>query len=242
LEDQPWFPQWMRRQQMEFIGFVVSAFGLYKPVIPLLTDMLQNADSQHITDSCSGSGGPMLYLAKRLPTHARITLTDLYPQAIAQLPNNVQYHNAPLNLLTEALPNSGIVTMCNAFHHFSPAAQTGFLKKMAYQHRPVLVVEILRPNLLCALKILFTTTIGQFLLAPFVKPFSPKRLLFTYIIPLNLFTITWDGLASVAKSASFAYLQKLAKACSTTSYQFTCYRLGSLLSPLYVVHGAPIKS
>jgi hypothetical protein len=61
------------------------------------------------------------------------------------------------------------------------------------------------------LKIIFTTTIGQIILTPFVKPFSWMRLVFTYIIPINLFTITWDGVVSVLKSESHTKMSDQAK-------------------------------
>ncbi len=60
--------------------------------------------------------------------------------------------------------------MFNAFHHFKDADKIKVLKSNA--PHGILIAEILEPNLFNAIKILFTTTIGQLLLRPFVKPFS----------------------------------------------------------------------
>ncbi|TAD81401.1 MAG: class I SAM-dependent methyltransferase [Bacteroidetes bacterium] len=238
LEDQPWFPQTLRRQQMDFIGFTVSVFGVYKPIVPVLTALLQSTEQHHITDLCSGAGGPASYLRRRLP-NAEFLLTDLYPQNDIPLEPGMHYCQAPYNVLTAPLPKAGIATMFNAFHHFSPSQQEAWLQKVAQSKCPLLVVEVLSPTLASFMTILVTTTIGQLLLAPFVKPFSILRLLLTYVLPINLFTIAWDGLASVLKSVPTHRWQTLSQGCSTTSYQFTCYRLGTLFSPLYVLKGIP---
>lgn len=88
--------------------------------------------------------------------------------------------------------------MFNAFHHFTPEQQKHLVQLHA--SRGLLVFEVLQPTLLTFLKILFTTTIGQLLLAPFVRPFRWERILFTYILPINLIIIPWDGLVSVLRS------------------------------------------
>jgi hypothetical protein len=53
------------------------------------------------------------------------------------------------------------------------------------------------------------TTIGVLLFSPFIKPFSWQRLFFTYIIPINIITISFDGIISVLKSRSFNAYKKL---------------------------------
>jgi hypothetical protein len=59
------------------------------------------------------------------------------------------------------------------------------------------------------LKVLFMTTAGTLLLTPFIRPFSFRRLLFTYVLPLNIITITYDGIVSVCRSTSAGGYQKM---------------------------------
>jgi hypothetical protein len=241
LEDQAWFPQWLRQMQLDFIGFVVCTFGVYKPVLPLLRQLLEKDGHHRLFDLCSGSGGPMVYFKRHLPEEVRIVLSDKYPQLATPLPHGLTYQAKPFDASKQALPTNGVLTMCNAFHHFSAVEKGIFLQKIAQNAQPVLVIEILTPSVLCALIILLTTTVGQLLTAPFVKPFSLRRLLCTYVIPINIITVAWDGLASVGKSLSAAQFHALCAQYSATSYRLTCYRLGSLFSPLYVLKGTPIK-
>ncbi|MDQ3100808.1 MAG: hypothetical protein M3R08_05435, partial [Bacteroidota bacterium] len=63
----------------------------------------------------------------------------------------------------------------------------------------LLIAELLQPNILCFLQILLVTTIGQVFLCPFVKPFRLERLFFTWILPINILTVVWDGLVSVVR-------------------------------------------
>lgn len=199
LEDMPGFPPMLRRMQVEFIGWLVERFGVYRPVAPLIAQALRRTGARSLTDLGSGQGGPIRYLARR-PELAGVDflLTDRFPTPEAGLGDGVHWHAAPVDALADDAPGAGPVSLFNTFHHFTPEQQQELVRRHA--HRGVLIHEVLQPEPLVFLKILFTTTIGQLLLAPFVRPFRWQRLLFTYLIPVNLLTITWDGLVSVLRS------------------------------------------
>jgi hypothetical protein len=108
-------------------------------------------------------------------------------------------------LAPEDLPD-GPVTFFNAFHHFTAEQQLAIVRTLA--GRGVFVFEVLQPNAFVFLKILFTTTIGQLLLTPFVRPFRWSRLFFTYVLPINLVTVPWDGLVSVLRVDTAATLKE----------------------------------
>jgi hypothetical protein len=200
LEDLPGFPSVLRRQQVEFIGWLVDAFGIYAPVTPLLRAALDRVGTQEVTDLGSGSGGPVYYLAGQPQlARARFLLTDRYPAPTPTSSRAVVWHAEPVDALSPSAPGSGVLTLFNAFHHFTHAQQHQLVQ--THGRRGVLVFEVLQPTLLTFVKILFTTTIGQLLVAPFVRPFRWERLLFTYLLPVNLLTIAWDGLVSVVRSS-----------------------------------------
>jgi hypothetical protein len=224
LEDLPGFPAVLRRQQVEFIGWLVHRFGIYAPVTSLISSALAQVSSNDVTDLGSGSGGPILLLLrdKRL-AHARFLLTDRFPPRDGSNDGTkdgvkggtkdgtedrsfdrtgggrLRWHPDPVDALESQVPGTGLITIFNAFHHFSAEQQRRVLR--AHASRGVLVFEVLQPSLLVFLKILITTTLGQLLLAPFVRPFRWERMLFTYLVPLNLITIPWDGLVSVLRSS-----------------------------------------
>jgi hypothetical protein len=199
LEDLPGFPSVLRRQQVEFIGWLVDRFGVYAPAVPVLSAALVRTGNAYVTDLGSGSGGPVQYLARHPGLlHVDFLLTDRYPAPSATPLKHVSWHPEPVDALQADVPGNGMLTLFNAFHHFTPAQQTQLVQLHA--SRGLIVFEVLQPTVFSFLKILLTTTIGQLLLAPFVRPFRWERLLFTYILPINLVTIPWDGLVSVLRS------------------------------------------
>jgi len=91
------------------------------------------------------------------------------------------------------------------------------------------------------IKIIFTATVIQLLTAPFVKPFSLLRLLFTYIIPVNLFTVAYDGVISVLSSKTAAQYTGLLNNISTQSYRITVNRVNNWKGNLVYIKGKPIN-
>ena len=205
LEDLPGFPSVLRRQQVEYIGWLVDAIGIYAPVTPLLSAALDHVGRPDVTDLGSGSGGPIHSLARQ-PELARVrfVLTDRYPSPTPTHSPAVVWHAAPIDALSHGAPGRGVLTLFNAFHHFTPAQQQQLIR--THGRRGVLVFEVLQPTLPTLLKILLTTTLGQLLLAPCVRPFRWERLLLTYLFPINLLTIAWDGVVSVVRSSRPATL------------------------------------
>lgn len=202
LEDYDWFPAELRKQQTGYIGWMVRAFKVYDFLIHEIDKEAEN-HQRRITDLCSGNGGPWQSLAtsKKL-SNCEIVLTDLYPQIPAQIMPNCKYEPSPVSALNCKDKAKGLVTMFNAFHHFNSFQRKEIVKQMIENERTFMVCEILRPNLLDFFRIFLATTFGQLLFAPFVTPFSLKRILFTYVIPINIVTVAYDGMLSVFKSLS----------------------------------------
>lgn len=184
----------MRRMQLEYIGWLVGFLRVYQPILPAMERLAQG--KRQIHDLCSGSGRPAIYLSAHLNHHW--VLSDLYPQQVNDLPLTMTYLSEPSDVKALVAEKDTLYTMFNAFHHFSPEEQVKILSNLSQSH--FVVAEILKPSIFDFIKILLTTTLFQLISAPFQKPFSLKRLLFTWLIPLNLITVTWDGLVSVLRS------------------------------------------
>lgn len=197
LEDFQWFPQLFRNFQTEFIGFVVSNYSIYNPFI----EYLKNEPKHKVMfDLCSGSGEPARSIYKQSGVFETLVLSDKYPSSKEIL------HIDALNF---AFDTDACYTMFNALHHFNDQEKLEIVQKIQKNNAKGFFVEILEPNLLFFLKVFITTTICYLLLCPFVKPFSLKRLLFTYLIPINILTITYDGIVSVCKSRSLKQYKKI---------------------------------
>lgn len=216
LEDMPWFPSKLRQMQMEFIGFMVVFLKVYEPIKPIIIDCLAQSDTRIVLDLCSGSGEPMKSLFEGKPQIEKVVLSDLYP-APRQEKGICTWNKYPINALISHKELPGMRTMFNAFHHFNELEKNQILK--AHSEKGIFIAEILSPNLFDLIKIIFTTLIGQILLTPFVKPLSFHRIVFTYLIPVNLITVTWDGVISVLKSQNHQTMFKSAQNHFDDSYR-----------------------
>jgi hypothetical protein len=241
LEDYDWFPPVLRRFQTEFIGQLVAWTQIYQPLVQHLEQYLQKHPDSTIIDLCTGDGTPILYVTKRLNGAVPVVLTDKFPHLQPQdVPASVQVCTTPFDVLDTTFEPHRIYTMFNAFHHFSQQEQLLILKRLQASGSPFMLVEILQPTLFEALKIAITTTIGQLLLAPFVRPFSGLRLLLTYIFPINLVTVTTDGLISVSKSKSPKMYQHLTAVAQQPHYALEVLSIPThFFTRLTVIAGIP---
>lgn len=206
LEDYSWFPSVLRNYQTEFIGYVVARFHVYDGFIHHLQSL--KFPVMPMSDLCSGSGEPAISIYKKSACFRHLTLSDKYPGKNISNEDN-QYQIEPKDVLEMEFDKGTCYTMFNAFHHFSEAEKINIVNKIKYSGSRSFIVEILEPTMICFLKVLITTTVGTIILTPFIQPFSLLRLILTYVLPLTVITITYDGIVSVLKSRSLSHYQKI---------------------------------
>jgi hypothetical protein len=197
LEDQTWFPTWLRAYQMAFLSTLDRISRLYLPV----NDRLEDLNPKRVVDLASGSGESAMNATAALrKSGTSVLLTDKFPS----LSEGTEHGHtiAELDVLTSELPAADLYIMFNAFHHFDCQERALIAKKASQNNSQFLIIEPLRPRVDVFLKVFLATFIGPFLLAPFMRPFSIKWLLLTYVIPLGILATAWDGMASVVKSLS----------------------------------------
>ncbi len=241
LEDQPWFPLLLRQYQMEYLSWLASKLGLYSPLAGAVRHLLQRHASRQWTDCCSGAAGPVSALLTAGVVPQQLVLADRYPQpALEVLPGDTKmaYYQLP----QDAIPGEGLVTMFNALHHFSPATRLQWLQQVAAQRRPLLVAEITRPTLLCWVAVTLAGTVGVWLFTPFIRPFCWKRLFFTYLLPLNVLSITWDGWMSVFSAIRRRSFQAMATEIGHPAYATYFYEAGPWWQRLAVLAAEPVDS
>lgn len=207
LEDHDWFPPLFRKFQMDFLAFTVTKFKVYEGFIDHLRS--SGIARQPMIDLCSGSGEPAITIYKKTNCFSHLTLTDKYPVKNFQDDNDIVYLPHSVDVLQMQFQPGVCYTMFNAFHHFSDTDKLKMVEDVSRSGSQGYFVEILEPRVDTLLKVFIATTLGLLLVTPFIKPFSWKRLLFTYLIPVNIFTITFDGIVSVVKSRSVKQYQKL---------------------------------
>ena len=242
LEDYTWFPAMLRRWQMDFIGNMVIWTKLYQPLQPVMEELIHVNKVRSIQDTCSGSGLPALSLHGKLNAEIPLLLTDKYPPAVFKKNELVEYAVQAADILDLKPAGDTLYTMFNSFHHFSDEQQNEIVRNFSNNRAPFLVAEILEPGIGEGIKIFFTTTIGQLITAPFVQPFSLVRLFFTYILPVNLFTVAWDGIISVIKSKTCKQYNKQLSHISTPSFVISVHQLNNWKGNLVYIKGTPIHT
>ncbi len=231
LEDYNQFPSFIRNIQTEFIGFVVSAFPIYKPFIRYLKS--KPAHYAEMFDLCSGSGQPAIKIYKESGIFGKLTLSDKFPSAKYIGEKSIVYLPGNTDALRTEFKSGICYTMFNAFHHFSDTEKHDLLRRCREAGAVIYIVEILQPNAFCLLKVLFATIIGVPLLTPFIKPFSLIRIIFTYLIPLSWLSIIYDGIISVIKSRTPGQYQKI---LADENQHFEIHTKGSVIAPLLIIN------
>jgi hypothetical protein len=238
LEDRSWFPAFLRNHQTEFLAFIAKVFHLYEPIKPLILAKLNERGAMNWTDTCSGSGGPIIAL--NIPH--KTLLTDLYPPEMARdLSIFIDYHPNPIDISKTLPPGKGLITMFNSFHHFDDDTKEKILNNTIEAGRPFLFTELLQPDIKSFLLVCFSTTLGHWLMVPFMKPFNWKRIFFTYIIPIHTITIFIDGIISVCKARTEVYYKIILYKNTKKDYRVQFHKTKGRFSMLYTLEGTPLK-
>lgn len=239
LEDYPWFPSYLRKMQLEYVGWISTKLLLYRPLLK----ELDNFTSPKWIDLASGSGWPAFYLQQNASPHIEYTLTDLYPESVSnEVKRYVGVDVEPLNLI-DFQPEAGKqYSMFNAYHHFTSSQQHMLLKKMKDANASCLIAEVLEPTLLCFIQVTLAALILQPLTAWAIRPFSIMRLITTYIIPVQLITVAWDGWLSVLKSKSVEEYKRISRDLSDHQYKIEVKRIKQVRGNLIVILAQPITS
>lgn len=194
LEDQSWFPMWMRQYQVDFLGALSSISNLYGPVIPYL----QAFEPKTVVDLASGNGQTALSVLTKLNL-SEVKITDKYP------PKSTM-HVFELDLLHQEYPKADLYTMFNGLHHFDELEIQHILNSID-KEKKFFFVEPLGPRIGSFIKVFISTLILPFFIIPFVLPFRWDRLIMTYIIPIGPLICFYDGIISVFKSYSLKTLK-----------------------------------
>jgi hypothetical protein len=220
FEDLPWFPAVIRAGMMDYLRFMISWLGTYRPVAPLLAEGLRRTHQTHLLELGAGAGGGTETVlaalrAQQLP-EATITLTDLYPQPTAwadvarRTAGAIRGHAAPVDALAVPTGLAGYRVIFSAFHHFAPPQAEALLRDAMASGQGVGVFEGAAKSWLEIGLALTVLPVAQLLLTPFFRPFRLSRLVFTYLLPIIPLATMWDGSVSILRMYSPAALLALA--------------------------------
>ena len=239
LEDYPWFPSYLRKMQLEYVGWISVQLKLYRP---LLKEIIKFPSQQWI-DLASGSGWPACYLQKNVSHQIHYTLSDLYPDSVSnEVKKQIEVEPEPLDLNKFEPQNGKQYSLFNAFHHFTSVQQKEIIQKMKDAKAICIIAEVLEPSWLCFLQVTMAAFILQPLTAWAIRPFSIVRMIGTYIIPIQLITVAWDGWLSVLKSETLNKYEELGSDLADNQYSIEVKRIKQLRGNLIVILAKPISS
>ena len=207
------------------------ATGIFKPFIQYLKS--QDFRTSVLMDVCSGSGIPAQHLFLQTNHFQSLILTDKFPVKVDFSDVRIQYLNQACDITTMPFDKAYCYTMLNAFHHFSANEQNKIIEKCESSGAELYIIEILEPSIICLLKVILAGTLGVVFLSPFISKMTWKKFLLTYILPLNILTVTIDGIISVFKSKS---RNQFEEQFQTFSKQTEVYRMTSLAGPSIIIH------
>ena len=218
IEDQEWFPSFLRDYMTDFLQHVCNTFDLYKGAVPFLKKALLQGGDGKVVDLASGGGGSWLKLSEHLEEEVpdlKVKFTDYFPnedafkRTVQQNEAVFEYETASINALDVPHTMKGLRTMFLSFHHFRPEQAQQILQDAVDDKQPIAIFEAMERNVMHFIQFMFSP-INVLLLTPFIRPFKLGRLLFTYLIPIVPLFVWWDGIVSVLRTYSVAEMQTMA--------------------------------
>jgi hypothetical protein len=218
IEDQKWFPVFLRNYVTDYLRFVTNQLKLYHPAIDVLNRYIDKCDGK-IVDLASGGGGPWVSLIPdllKVRQNIAVQLTDFYPNKKAarlltnQFPNAVTYHNTSVDARAVPPHLEGLRTQFLSLHHFRPEDVRKIFSNAVGAKTPILIMEAQERNMINLIKIALSPIPALFIM-PFIRPFSLGRLIFTYFIPIIPFVIGFDGVVSVMRTYRIEELHQIAQ-------------------------------
>lgn len=233
FEDQTWFPDIIRSGMTDFLRYLIHFLNVYKPVTPLLLEVLHQTKQSHLIDLGSGGGGAIEQVHQNLQSTQKITitLTDKFPNpaawqyiqqktngAISFFPDPVDANQVPVSL-------NGVRTLFSAAHHFQPKQLTQILAAAVAAQKGICLFDGGSKSVGMLLGAIIFQPLFFFVLTPFFRPFKLSRLVLTYIIPLIPFCTVWDGCVSLLRLYRPEEFLQLAKSLSAENYTWKAGRV-----------------
>jgi hypothetical protein len=238
FQDLPWLPALLRDTITDLLGMSIELGRLYHPILPRLAAALDATGDREILDMCSGGGGPVPGLRRRLADDhglaVDVRLSDLYPNVgaferiAARAGHGVTY--APTAVDATRVPPElpGFRTLFSCFHHFRPAQAEEILRDAWTRRRGLGIFEITERSL-AGLAPMLMAPLVALTMTPFVRPFSWSRLLLTYVAPLLPAVFTFDGVVSNLRTYSLDELHAMTRPLRRDDY---VWDIGEVRHPL----------
>lgn len=216
FEDLHWFPAFLRNYVTDFLQFLSNKTKLYKSVIPIIKKGLEQSGTNQIIDLGSGGGGGLIWLNSALKEDIpdlKITLTDYYPNISAfeftkKQADNFDFLDKPVDARNVPIGLKGLRTQFLSLHHFREDDAKQILQNAINTNSSIAIFEAQERSIPSILAMLLSP-VSVLLTTPFIRPFKPGRIIFTYIIPVVPLVVLWDGVVSSFRTYSVKEMNEL---------------------------------
>jgi len=214
IEDLAWCPQPARDAATAFLALLADVGRPYDALAPRLARAVTSTGATRIVDLAAGAGGPWRTLRPQLAAlgaDVEIVLTDRFPPGRAPRADEprVRYHPEPVDATDVPADLHGFRTLCGAFHHLRPPEARRVLADAVRRHEGIAVLEAVQrrplPVLLAAL-----LPLPYLVVAPRLRPFTWRRMLWSYLLPATPALLAVDGVASCLRAYTPTELLELA--------------------------------
>jgi hypothetical protein len=175
----------------------------------IVDEALRSARATTVVDLCTGASGPVVPLSRELQRRrgeaVQFVLTDLFPnlpalERVCRGRASLTYRATPVNAL--ACTEPGFRTLFGSFHHFRPKEARALLADAVRGGHGIAVVEMTSRTLGQMLFITAATVVFALLAALFLRPFSLRRFVCTWVVPIVPLVLCLDGLVSCLRTYS----------------------------------------
>lgn len=226
LHERSWCPVFLRDYLTDFLSFFNIYSGVYAPAALKVLELIQKSKENHLVDICSGNGLYMRRFLKDLNyPQIKITLTDLHPHRNSEFVNittngTINYLQKEVSALSAIKELHGIHLMFSAMHHFDEKELSKILQCAIDNEQTVAFFDYSQRKIITELFAVICGVILLLLTSPLIHPFSWKRLLFTYIIPLVPIILITDSIISRLRAYRLSELNDLLQKldCNPSKY------------------------
>ncbi|MGZ4325895.1 MAG: class I SAM-dependent methyltransferase [Solirubrobacteraceae bacterium] len=229
FQDLPWFPAILRDTITDLLGMTIELARLYDSALPQLVEALRATGERTILDLCSGGGGPLPGLRRRLAHDhdlaAEVRLSDLYPNVAAferiaaSGGGGVTFVPTPVDATRVPPELPGFRTLFSCFHHFRPPQAQAILRDAWARGRGIGIFEITERSLAGVAPSLMGPLVALALTA-FIRPFRWSRLALTYAVPILPLLFTFDGIASNLRTYTPDELRAMTRPLERDDYRW----------------------
>jgi hypothetical protein len=249
IHDHPWFPAFLRDLVTDALQALWDFSNSYKPILPLLRNVLSTVGRKEVLDLCSGGGGPWFRLVCDFENEQHfpisVCLTDKYPNEEA-FEKALSSSNLKIGFDLRSVPATevpadlrGFRTMFSSFHHFQAIDARKVLANAVERSKGIAIFEMARREPKTMLAVCFIPFVILFL-TPRICPFRWSRLLWTYGVPVVPFVLWFDGWMSCLRAYSQEELSDLVRSLPEENYRWELgTQCGGFLPVTYLIGYPP---